>query len=102
MPVKYLTKVDMTYATRNKLDQAIKDYLYSINRLIIPRELLRGFKNDVLTKIEMINKQHPRCIPAEPYWWASNSGNGDKTNDWGLSFGSGQIMSFNVYAGRED
>jgi hypothetical protein len=101
MPLKYLTKVDMTYTTGNKLEGAIKEYMYSINRLIIPSELANSFKRDVNNKIKSLNKAFPRCKPAEPYWFASGSGS-HKDKDWGLSFGSGQIMNFWLYAGRED
>lgn len=95
---KYFTYIGYNWQGRNKLDEAIREFLKTQNRLIITETDLEGFKRMILEKIDELSRQFNRCKPTKGYWWMSKLRAGD-SNDDSLSFdGVGScICSFSIY-----
>lgn len=97
--IVYLAKVDMAYTSGNKLEQTIKDMIYTHDRELIDSKNLEKFKRVLVNKIETLNKQYPRCTAVRAEWWTP-ANHADKLKDWALSFHGRSVVSFHLYAGR--
>lgn len=68
--MNYLTHDGHHLSTKNKLQQAVQDYLISIDRQLLEGNFkLKLFKKSVLVKIKELNEEHSRCKPIEAHWW---------------------------------
>lgn len=66
----YGTEKGYTLSLKNKLENAVNDYLeYDVNRIIITTQELEEFKERVINRIMELNSQFPRCKPIDADWW---------------------------------
>jgi hypothetical protein len=91
---KYLSKVNMVYAAKNKLHKAIINYIKSIDRQLVPVTELGVYKLNVINAIKNLVIDHPKCAPIKPSWW-------ENEGDYHLSLGGQTIINFTLYQGEE-
>lgn len=60
---KYFVKVTQTYATKNKLQEAIYMALKEVNHTLLEKKNLPTFINECEQKVKELNAQFPRCKP---------------------------------------
>lgn len=88
----FFTYISNSYACSNNLQKAIHQFLKLQERLIIPAADIENFKKGIIASIVALCKEHPRCIPVDPYWWSGND-----QQDYILGFSNGAICNFHIY-----
>ncbi len=69
--MNYLTHNGHQLAIKNKLQNAVQEYLSEVDRQLLEGNFkLKLFKKSVIAKIKELNKEHPRCTPLNPTWWS--------------------------------
>lgn len=63
--MKHLNINGHELVTKNKLQSEVKEYLKSMDRMLIDRDHLPMFKSQILHEISKFNVIHPRCKPVE-------------------------------------
>jgi hypothetical protein len=94
----YLAYLQQSYAHPNKLSEAILEYLKTVDRTLIFKDDIDGFKKQVVDCIAAINNRFPRCKPITGYWnepWAGFKEN--KLKDFTLHFKNHTICTFYLY-----
>lgn len=65
--------ITWTYVPKNKLEEAVLEFLKTKIRKVITREKVIDFyKENILMVIEELNKKHKRCKPIKAYWEVDN------------------------------
>lgn len=78
--MNYLTHDGHHLATKNKLQQAVQEYLINMDRQLLEGNFkLKLFQKSVIARIKELNQEHSRCKPMQPSWWSPNK------NDYHLS-----------------
>lgn len=85
MKTMHVTHLAHKYTPKNKLDQAVQDFLGNCNGLAVEGKDLNRLKQYIIDSINQLNKQHPRCTAKKPYWWQFGSFN-DKLCSCGNQF----------------
>jgi hypothetical protein len=93
MKYYYLAKVEMVYAAKNKLYEAIQHYLKNLNRRLIQEKDISASINTIIANILRLNGKFPRCGQVTPSFWKTNEG------DEMISFGMDSIIVFGFYKG---
>ena len=79
--MKYLTKVGNVVKPKNKLDQAIHDFLVMNDRKLIEASCVEKFKENVISNILFFSQENKRCKMRVAHWFTY----GNKTKDFGLT-----------------
>lgn len=76
--MSYFSHVPSSYCTKNNLEEAIKQCLLKeFNRIVLDDTGLEAFKDNLLARINALNRQHKRCKPIEATWTLSRGDHGD-------------------------
>lgn len=93
--MRYFTYISYSWNSRNKLDDAIRKFLFTKNRTIIDEKEIHQFKTHIIDEIKKLEDMYKRCKPVKAHWWIP----GINKTDFALGFdgGSSNICSFNIY-----
>lgn len=61
-------------ATKNKLQDAVREFLYSEQGKLIPGKSVQNYKEYILSEIKKLNDKFSRCKALKPEWWTGNLG----------------------------
>ena len=67
---QYFFKLSQSYSAKNKMDEEIKDFLYSLDGTLIT-DGLEVFQDHLQAKINEIHTRHSRCKPIDLRIWGS-------------------------------
>lgn len=79
------------FTPKNNLEQEIIYLLHNKSRLLVKKENLEGFKNEILHEIRKLNASNNNCMPKNPEW----SRMGIKNDDYMLI---GAEATFYIYS----
>ena len=86
---QYFFKLSQSYSSKNKLDEEITNFLYSLDRTLLPSQAdLESFKDYLKFKIEELHKAHPRCKKIELRIWSSSFDASRGIKDMAVACGS--------------
>ena len=98
----YFTHISQWYSPKNRLEEAIHDYLRKEERQVVQADQLDVFKKRIADKIALIHTLYPRCHRITVAW--SNVGNPVnrkyKFNDILLDLNHCSICMFYLYSGE--
>lgn len=95
----YLSYIDNTYATKNRLENAVMELIRKNDRTLIIGDDVELFKEQIIAGIEKLNDEFKRCTPLKAYW---DSGYGSKEpTDFYLRTGQ-TICRFCLYKIRKE
>lgn len=96
----YLAKKGEFYSPKNKLEEAIQNFIQEQDRKLIKEDDLEEFKNFVVNEIEKLNNEFPRCTPVKVDFWNPRGFRQEEViKDWYLT--GVHSVTFHLLSSRE-